>query len=387
MKTIKIRVCTAVLTTLLIVITSNFTFSQETPQPATEPEKEEEPSFTFSGSIDTYFHGAMNTEDAAPGTSFANLKGFSLGMANLIASYGGKKAGFTADLVFGPRGYDAVFGPTYSFSGNPSFGQRVINQLFAYYKVNDAITLNLGQFNTFVGMETITPVPNTHYSTSYSFTNGPFNHTGLRMDVATESGFVAKLAVMNPTDIVEFNPVGTYTLGAQLGVTKEKGGAWLNFLYGDPDGNDEAASYNLYGNLFQVDLTTGWNLTEKFYLGANATYRSLPYEDDATDATSFIGLVLYPKYTVTDNFAVGLRVEDFMVKKGYPVVGPFGLDAEGDGSALAFTLSGNLTSGNLRIIPEIRMDKLSEDAYLVKDETTEFTDQMFTFNLAAVYKF
>ncbi|MDZ7650755.1 MAG: hypothetical protein U5K54_28440 [Cytophagales bacterium] len=42
---------------------------------------------------------------------------------------------------------------------------------------------------------------------------------------------------MNPTDLVEFNPVNTYTLGGQLGKTSDKGGIWLNFLYGDQDGN------------------------------------------------------------------------------------------------------------------------------------------------------
>ncbi len=45
----------------------------------------------------------------APGTSFANRPGFALGMANLIASYEGEKVGFVADLVFGPRGEEAVF--------------------------------------------------------------------------------------------------------------------------------------------------------------------------------------------------------------------------------------------------------------------------------------
>src|ERR1700754_956959 len=78
--------------------------------------------FTFGGSVDTYFHSSFGMRNAYPGgdggpsgtvapnTSFANLKGFSLGMVNLIASYSGDKVGFTADVVFGPRGKDAVFG-------------------------------------------------------------------------------------------------------------------------------------------------------------------------------------------------------------------------------------------------------------------------------------
>ena len=79
---------------------------------------QEEPTFTISGSVDTYFRTNLSggTNDAmdtigtlAPTSSFANAPGFSLGMANLVMGYEGEKAGFVADLVFGPRGADAVF--------------------------------------------------------------------------------------------------------------------------------------------------------------------------------------------------------------------------------------------------------------------------------------
>jgi hypothetical protein len=90
---------------------------------AQEEEKEEKKSFQFSGSVDAYYRTnftAPNDENAiAPGTSFANLNGFALGMANIVASYEGKKVGFVADLVFGPRGTDAIFAsPLYSATGN-----------------------------------------------------------------------------------------------------------------------------------------------------------------------------------------------------------------------------------------------------------------------------
>ena len=111
----------------------------------------------------------------------------------------------------------------------------------------------------------ISPAINFHYSTSYLFSWGPFNHTGLRADFAFGDGMVAKLAVMNPTDIVEFNPVNTYTLGAQIGKTSDAGGIWLNFLYGDQDGTlDEdvdSIGTESAGTLFQADLTLGYNLS------------------------------------------------------------------------------------------------------------------------------
>ena len=69
-----------------------------------------EPTFNFSGTVDTYFRSSFTEDPVAPGTSFANLNGFALGMANFIVSYEGEKSGFVADVVFGPRGSDAVFG-------------------------------------------------------------------------------------------------------------------------------------------------------------------------------------------------------------------------------------------------------------------------------------
>ena len=50
----------------------------------------------------------LEVAEFAPNTSFANLPGFALGMANIVLSYEGEKSGFVADLVYGPRGTDAV---------------------------------------------------------------------------------------------------------------------------------------------------------------------------------------------------------------------------------------------------------------------------------------
>ena len=78
--------------------------------------QEDAPSFSLSGTVDAYYRAnlsAPNDEDAiAPGSSFAQLPGFALGMANVIASYEGEKVGFVADLDFGPRGTDAIFAST-----------------------------------------------------------------------------------------------------------------------------------------------------------------------------------------------------------------------------------------------------------------------------------
>ena len=74
------------------------------------------------------------------------------------------------------------------------------------------------------------------------------------------------LGVFNPTDLTEANSIGSYSFGAQLGYK----GVYLNLLYGDQDGDLEGSA----GNLFQVDLTAGFDLTDALYVGVNATVNS-----------------------------------------------------------------------------------------------------------------
>ncbi len=338
---------------------------------AQEEEEEETPKFSLSGSVDAYFRTNFNglnksevivggdqvTETpAAPATSFANDPGFAFGMANLIAAYEGEKVGFVADLVFGPRGEDAVF------LSAPS--NNIVNQLYVYYQVNDALRFTFGNFNTFLGYEVISPAGNFNYSTSYMFSYGPFSHTGLKADFSFDENWTGMLAVMNPTDYTEYNPIGKYSFGGQLGYSNDNGSAYLNLLYGEQSLSDEA--------LFQIDLTTGWNLTEAFYLGLNTTYQD-------TDGTGFYGAALYPQLSLSDSFALGLRAEYFKeAEDGGFVYGD-------DSSVTAFTLTGNYTVGSLMIKPELRLDSVSDPVFLTDD--LDMTDNLASFVLAAVYAF
>ncbi|AKA34179.1 porin [Flagellimonas lutaonensis] len=310
--------------------------------------------FTFSGTVDAYYRAnltAPNDEDAiAPGSSFANLPGFSLGMANLIANYEGEKVGFVADLVFGPRGTDAIFlSPLYSATGN------IVNQLYVYWNVSDDVTLTFGNFNTFLGYEVISPAANFNYSTSYLFSYGPFSHTGLKADFDLGNDWSAMVAVMNPTDVTEFNPTGDYAVGAQLGYSSQ----FLNFLYSQGG--------------FEVDYTGGFDLSEEFFLGINAAYF-----DNSDDAVDFAGIALYPQYQTSDNFAIGLRGEYFTETN----LGAIGGAAE---SVFAVTLTGSATIGDLLIKPELRLDCADEDAFIDNDLAP--TSSLASFLVAAVYSF
>lgn len=351
--------------------------------------------FKFSGSLDTYFRqniGSSNraSDPSAPNTSFANEPGFALGMFNLIAAYEGEKVGFVADLVFGPRGEDAVF----LSDGNSS----IINQLYVYWNATDKLKFTFGNFNTFLGYEVISPTGNFNYSTSYMFSFGPFSHTGLRADYAVTDKFSVMAAVMNPTDYTEFNPDASYTFGLQLGYTEEKWSAFLNFLIGDQDGlldpDADAVGDTSAGETFQVDLTASWDITEKWYLGLNATYNTTdsgqifnPGGISETDgpSTDFYGTALYLQHHFTDNFSLGARGEYFKeFNGGVGAIGAY--DSGGEADVYEFTLSGNYKIGGLTIIPEFRIDTASEDVFINADRSG-LKPNLASFLLAAVYSF
>ena len=297
---------------------------------------QEAPTFSVSGSIDTYYRSS----EFAPATSFADLNGFALGMANIVLSYEGEKSGFVADLVYGPRGEAAVFGS----EGNGS--SSIVNQLYVYYNVSDSFTLTLGNFNTFLGYEVISPVGNFNYSTSYMFSNGPFSHTGIKADFTLSDNASLMVGVLNTTDATEAQPVGDdYMFGAQLGLY----GQYINLLTGQ--------------GATQIDYTGGFDLSDSFFVGINAT----SYEDDNGE---WSGLALYPQVSVSDAFALGLRGETFDIKD--------------TNTFTSLTLTGSYTSGNLTIKPEIRIDSADET---VAAWSADGTDSLSSFVLAAIYSF
>ena len=327
---------------LLISFTPAATSAQENDSTA-------EASFNFSGTVDTYFRTSFSEDPVAPATSFADLNGFALGMANFIVSYEGEKSGFVADVVFGPRGSDAVFGS----EGNSS---ELVNQLYAYYNLADGVTVTMGNFNTFLGYEVISPAANFNYSTSYMFSFGPFSHTGLKFDFELAEDISLMLGVFNQTDQTEANYDRYTAFGAQLGLY----GQYINFLGGD--------------GYAQIDYTGGFDLSDSFFLGINATSASLDGD------TGFAGVALYPQITTSDSFAIGLRGEFFSETDGYGA-----LVSDGDADNFSLTLTGSYTSGNFMFKPEFRLDSASSEIFAISP--TETSDSLASFVMAMIYSF
>jgi hypothetical protein len=316
---------------------------------AQEDESTPEATFNFSGTVDTYYRSSFTKDPVAPGTSFANLNGFALGMANFVVSYEGEKSGFVADVVLGPRGSDAVFGSV----GNSS---ELVNQLYAYYNLAEGVKVTLGNFNTFLGYEVISPAANFNYSTSYMFSYGPFSHTGMKLDFTVSEDVSIMVGVFNQTDETEANYSRYTAFGAQLGLY----GQYINFLAGE--------------DYAQIDFTGGFDLSDSFFLGINATSASLGGDQ------GFAGVALYPQLTTSDNFAIGLRGEFFSETDGFGA-----LVSEGDADNFSLTLTGSYTSGNFMFKPEFRIDSASSELFAISPSKT--SDSLASFVMAMIYSF
>lgn len=320
---------------------------------------------SISGSVDTYWkYDFAKTANIL--TSFASdHNSASLGMIDVALKKSTGKASFVGEVSFGPRGEGQ------SIPNAGSAGQSFhIQNLYASYAFSDKFSMTAGYMGTFVGYEVISPVGNYNYSTSYLFTNGPFQNAGVKATYA----FSPKVSLMAGL----FNGWNSYTatngvsnFGAQLMVAPAEGwSAYLNLLTGED-------AYGGYGTV--LDLTTGYQVSEKFKVGLNLADFSKAKSADG----GYTGAALYLQNSFTKGFGLGLRTEYFNSKAGSN-----GLTLSGvapDQSVVAFTLSGNLKAGGLTFIPELRLDNGSATQFLKENGTA--TKSASQFSLAAVYAF
>jgi hypothetical protein len=269
------------------------------------------------------------------------------------------KVSFVGEISFGPRGqFQSI--PNGDGTDMNSFN---IQNLYATYAFTDKFSMTAGYMGTFIGYEVISPVGNFHYSTSYMFTNGPFQHAGIKANYKISDKFGAMLGLFNDTwNSYKADPAkGLNAVGAQLSYASGPVSAYLNFMDGSVSGTI-------------IDLTATFQMSEKFKLGLNIADWS--NEGDL----GYTGFAVYPSVAITDAFALGLRAEYFSVKEGSVLSG-----IEGDESVTAFTLSGNYKVGGFTVIPELRLDNASDDAFV--DSDMAGTKSASQFLLAVVYGF
>ncbi|MDN3654794.1 outer membrane beta-barrel protein [Ferruginibacter paludis] len=332
-------------------------------------------SLTISGSVDGYYR--YNFSNAAGNsnnkTSFTNSQSsFALGMATIKAdatALSGKVTA-TADLGFGTRAEEFSY---YESAAKSSLA--MVKQLYLTYALSSNVKLTAGKFATHVGYEVMDAPLNRNYSMSYMFTNGPFSHTGVKMDVtAGPVGFM--LGVANFIDQTT-STTSTKTLLAQVSGGSKDGKlkAYLNYagFFGANEGSNPLA----LKSLSQLDLVVNATVTDKFGIGFNATMQDRKQiEGSANPSGSWKGLALY--LNVDPSPTVGLTWRNELISDSKVVY-------YGTKSIYASTLSLDYKVGPFTLIPELRFEAAQSEIYSKNDGIG--SKSTATALLAAVYKF
>lgn len=313
--------------------------------------QDEESALSISGTVDTYYKYDFS-ENENRGTWFAEDQGSaSIGMVDLLFEKTSGKASFVGEVAFGPRA-----------NGARATAPGAVQNLYVSYALSDALAITGGFMGTFVGYEVISPAANFNYSASYLFSNGPFQNAGVKLDYAI-SDKVGVMVGAFSSAWDSYTPIpgkGLDNFGAQLSISPVDGwDLYINYISGSA--------------FKEFDITTGYQISDAFYLGLNVA-QNMEYGDDPN--AGFFGAAVYAQLAVSESASLGLRYENFAPE----VEANFGM-----GSINSITLSGNLKAGDLTFIPEFRFDSSSQDDFLDGDgaATGSFAELIF----AAVYSF
>ncbi len=368
--------------------------------------------FTFSGYLDTYYFKNLNNPQSGfnfGSSGFARVfdqreNQFQLGLAQTKVVYSNAKSEAVVDLVFGPNAdlgnYGNVFSPNALAEVSTALA---IKQAYFTYKATSKLSFTAGQFGTHIGYEVIDAPVNYNYSLSNLFANGPFYHLGLKANYAINDKVGVMAGIVNNWDS-NFDNNKFKTAIAQLYLSPVTGwNVYVNWIGGEEATPDGAINVTPETRSFKqmFDLTTSFQVTDRFVLGLNSAYGIYKAED--VDAKSWGGAALYANYAITDVFGLGLRGEVFDNTSGVQYMNTI-VGEDEDGNAIlagtnvnSLTATGNITlaEGHLLLKPEIRVDmvKKVEGAGLESFQQFEDSNGNFTKNsqttvgVAFIYKF
>jgi Putative beta-barrel porin-2, OmpL-like. bbp2 len=365
---------------VLFCVVNHTSFANPVKPKKPKPTAEESP-LKFNGYVDTYYFANFNGVQTNLGASgFERIfdqkaNNFQIGLAQLKTTYTKDKVSGVIDLTFGNHGDLGNYGNKVSPLG-AGFGTTglAIKQAYINYKFNDKVSLTAGQYGTHVGMEVIDAPINYNYSLSNLFGNGPFYHTGVKLDIAASDKIAFMLGVNNGLDSKDDNNKGKGFAGQITLKPSSKFTTYLNYFTSD-EGIDAKDQYSWY------DIVSTFQATEKVGFGLNATLGQ-------NEAGSWNGVAFYANAAVSAKASVGIRVEQFNNAKGAIYL----KDANGDGvSTTGITLTGNVNiSDNLKFKPEYRFDtyKSAKSTFQLYDKAGNLTkDSQSTLGAALIFFF
>jgi len=373
--------------------------------------------FTISGYLDSYYLTAFNNPrsgnlvGAAAGRAFDRLdKQFALGLVQTKFAYTSNKSEMVIDLTFGPNADLGNFGNTRSANlyvpgnlfVNPLYGtSAAIKQAFFTYKATPKLSFTVGQFGTHIGYEVIDAPVNYHYSLSNLFNNGPFYHIGAKAAYAFSDKAGLMLGLVNNWDnLTDYKPQKSL-VGQFFFKPADTWSVYLNYIGGYSDDTYLTALVNnsttptnpvlLNYTRQMVDLTTSFQVTEKFYLGLNAAYGFYNFSTgnpadkafiegkfNATTSPDWGGVAFYTNYAVSDVFGIGVRYEHFQDKNKVRYLQTIN-------NSLTVTTPISLAAGKLKVKPELRIDTATNPYY--EDASGAAVNSQSTLGVAFIYSY
>ena len=421
------------LLTLLLLTLCSLPFITKAQDAAKPEEKEEEkPAVTISGYLDSYYLHAFNRpasgnlmgsgNTAGPyfaGRAFDRLTDqFALGLVQTKFAYSDKHADMVIDLTFGPNAELGNFGnqramapggyTTGFYPNNPNqsalYGtSAAIKQAYFTWKATSKLSFTVGQFGTHIGYEVIDAPINYHYSLSNLFNNGPFYHVGAKANYAFSDKVALMVGIVNNWDALTDWKTQKSAI-AQLYFKPVDGwNVYLNYIGGHNDdgfksgatgagttvGNAAYPGYITSGYNRQLfDITTGYQITDKFYVGLNAAYGWYKFSDKDNEAAivaayqkmkpTWGGAALYVNYAISDIVGIGARVEHFEDKYAVRYIGA-------TNNSVTVTAPITLADGHLIVKPELRVDTSPTKIYENHDGNA--TNSQQTLGMAFIYKY
>jgi hypothetical protein len=361
-----------------------------------EVEEDAKGTFAFSGYLDSYYMANFNKPASRSNMGATNARvfdqrsgQFSLGLVQTKMVYTNDKSEAVVDLTFGPN---ANLG---NYGNFPFSTALAIKQAYFTYKFTDKFSMTAGQFGTHIGYEVIDAPANFNYSLSNLFNNGPFYHAGLKATYAFSDRASLMLGVVNNVDGLGDNNRAKGIISQLYFKPVENWNVYLNYI-GSNEANTDSLGKQPDGFYQVFDITTSFQITEKFLLGLNAAYGSQKGDYQGyggpIDTQSWGGFAVYANTAITDNFGIGARYEYFNNDNGVRSLLTRGLTGTKVNSV---TLTGNisLADGHILVKPEFRLDaypKLSganvEQQFQDSDGNWTKNSQT-TFGLAFIYKF
>ena len=374
------------------------------------------PKLVVSGYLDAYYNVAFNSPGAGaklwgPGLGARafdiNNNQFSLGAIQGKLDYTNHQFEVVADVVAGPN---ASLITLASFTSNTYAGGTLgggafgIKQLYGVWKPNDKLSFTIGQFGTHIGYEVVEPSINYNYSLSNLFNNGPFFHTGLKMNYAASDKFGFMIGLVNTWDNFDDNN-GFKDPIVQLSFFPAKGlSIYLNAITGKGDKAGSATIANAVSSSTHPDgfTSTLFDLTASYVVGkatfginaATGSFSTSASDLKAKfkaitggkkDSPTYGGIAGYFNIAPSSTFSIGARVEQYNDYYGVRYLG-------GNNTSLTFTSTITLANGSLLLKPELRLDSGTGDNHVGGhvdlyngNGKTSATQQ--TLGLATIFKF